>query len=98
VVPAGRRLALEQLAVYCGYPSIPAGRLEQAHVVTLVNNTPARYPLVRNVTEAITDLLAAPLHMYADASTPVQVTLGFTDFTNAVCEISVAGHTIQLNP
>jgi len=97
-VPAGRRLALEQLAVYCVYPNIPAGRLDQAHMATVVNGTVARYPLVRNYNNAVNDILAGPLRMYADPETPVQVTLGFTDFANAVCEITATGHTAQLAP
>jgi hypothetical protein len=93
-VPSNRRLHLQQAAVYCTFTT---GRLDQAHIVTAVNNTGARYPLLRSTLEGGLNYLSAPINMYADPGTPVEVTLGFSFNSVGVCEITATGYTAQLN-
>jgi uncharacterized membrane protein len=97
VVPANRRLALEQLAVYCLYAN-GVGSLRQVNVASLAGAIAARYPLLPTVFEGPRDTLAGLVRMYADPLTPVQVTVIFSYFTTGVCEITGTGHLAQLNP
>ena len=95
--PAGRRLALQQVAAYCVFSDSYA-RLDHIHVASLASGIAARYPILRATFDANYGVLAGPLHLYADPQTPVLVTLGFSQVINAVCEVTGTGYLAQLNP
>lgn len=95
-VPAGRRLLVEQMAVYCTFGNNFGARLDQAHVSSLTGGVAARYPLARTVFDANREFLAGPMTLYADGDTPVVVNLVFSQQTAAACEITATGQLIQL--
>lgn len=97
LVPPNRRLALEQVAVYCVFAN-NSGSLRRVNVASLSGGIAARYPLTPSLLDGPNDVAAGPVRMYADAGTPVQITTVFSFFTSGVCEITGTGHLAQLNP